>query len=44
MGTIFIGVNVEVVGGDKIIQERGEKEVDFLLHIIQMTELPEVLH
>ena len=36
MGTIFIGVNVEVVGGDKIIEERGKKEVDFLLHIIQI--------
>lgn len=43
MGTIFIGVKVEVIGADEVIQERGEKEVDFLLHIIEMTELSEVL-
>ena len=34
---------MEVIGADEIIQERGEKEVDFQLHIIQMTELSEVL-
>ena len=44
MGTSSIGVNAEVVGGDKITEERGKKEVAFLLHIIQIIEFPEVLH